>query len=150
MSRKKRDERIIYTPPGVNREEALALLPSDEKTSSVILRFAQPLLDEADIADYDIFHSCISIAIIAWNTALLSPDERRKSLMDIIKKIPMIDRLFYRRVLDTLIRRKETEFPEFKWVVVDFNIIQTPKTYKLTVQAVLTANAVASDNADTA
>jgi len=115
---------IIHTPPG------------QEKHSAVLLRFAEPLLEDIT-GEYDDFSARISLAVFAWNYALLPAPQRRTLLND---TLPWIKRLAVTRALSTLVKRKETDFAAYQWQILAFRVIEHPDEFRVEVMIEL-ANA---------
>ncbi|HEY3377086.1 MAG TPA: hypothetical protein VGL77_06270 [Armatimonadota bacterium] len=75
-----------------------------------------------------------TVAMVAWNLALDPPHLRPKRLVEMMKAIPTDMQLEYKRELMRLIKRKEDDFAQYHWYIVDFEITMKARTFTLSVQ----------------
>jgi len=80
-----------------------------EKMSEVIEEFVEPYLNMAQTEDS--LGKLLTLAISAWNAALLPPAKREKFLQELGQTLPMEQRDDFRTVLDPLIQRKLEHLP---------------------------------------
>jgi hypothetical protein len=147
---KKRKAQRVSQPSGqqmllrrAQRAEALKnaqiiVNPGDtEKTSDVILRFAEPLLDGADgIVEKNV----IRFAIGVWNASLLPVPAQAEALKSIVAILPEGDHDAKRELVAamcTLLARKQTYFADNTRVIVDYQITQSRDMLHLDVVSTL-------------
>ena len=130
----------------INKEtELLIASPQTEKMSEVIIDFAQPLMDAATSPAAQ--KSAISTAIISWNLSLL-PKKSQSDQISEIKKIldssnnsdHFSNEGLY--IFNYLIARKKSLFPEINRMIVDYELVETPKGFHLNVVSNILKNEV--------
>jgi hypothetical protein len=121
----------------MDSEAKLPIAESEtEKMSEIIIDFAQPLMDAATSAAEQ--KKAISVAIIGWNLSLL-PKELQPKQMSEIKKVldsPKNSTQFSNEGLEIfnyLMARKKALFPGINRMVVDYELVETPKGFHLQV-----------------
>ena len=107
-----------------------------EKMSEVILDFAEPLLDFSE--DSEDQRKSISIAIIAWNLSLLPEGEQKTELANVrnhIETAPMGNSLSEDefQIFAFMIDRKEKYFQNYKRMILDYEMVDTPQGLHLNV-----------------
>ena len=102
------DDKIIHAPPGM------------EKMSQVLLDFVAPFIDDA--ATEEAVEGLLRIAAIAWNFALFPPDRRQEFLDEAWQSPPIEDGAFFRMMIEALIERKLTCFPDNRRMILDFDL----------------------------
>lgn len=95
---------------------------SGEKMSEVLFRFIEPYWGLAEgKEDYE---KLLTIAMIAWNTALLPEGEREEFLNEKVKPVlSSLGRGFlqdFKAIVEGLIRRKERFFSDNRRFIVDY------------------------------
>ncbi len=95
---------------------------SGEKMSEVLFRFIEPYWGLAEgKEDYE---KLLTIAMIAWNTALLPEGEREEFLNEKVKPVlSSLGRGFlqdFKAIVESLIRRKERFFSDNRRFIVDY------------------------------
>ncbi len=95
---------------------------SGEKMSEVLFRFIEPYWGFAEgKEDYE---KLLTIAMIAWNTALLPEGEREEFLNEKVKPVlSSLGRGFlqdFKAIVESLIRRKERFFSDNRRFIVDY------------------------------
>jgi hypothetical protein len=98
-------------------------LPVENKLSEAIQLLAQPLLDSArDGADYRLI---LVIATLCWNLSLMPKDKRPSLIKDILDKAvkPGESPREAEQIVEFLLSRKETLFPDDKRVILDHTFV---------------------------
>jgi hypothetical protein len=91
-------EKIVFEHPGL------------EKMSEVILRFAEPLLDEAK-TDKELKRA-VEVAIIAWNTSLFPEEKQIAAIKEMADSIPEQSGDFT-SIMYFLVERRKKYFSEY-------------------------------------
>ncbi len=131
--RKRELEALISSGNGPGAEEIRKrseskgglVLPNDTKIkySELLKSFVYPLLESQD--KIDIIKTKYTIGATIWNAALMREKSEeafqlsRKKFISGIPEWPEFELLF-----DTMVKRKQEEFAEYKNIIVDFEIIQ--------------------------
>lgn len=102
------DTLLIRDPPGM------------AKMSEVLEDFVEPELQGAQ--SMDDMRNMLSMAAIAWNTALLPAAEREGFLNDAEAKFPADGREMIRALLDGLIQRKLDYFADNTRGIINFDL----------------------------
>ncbi len=124
--------------------ELLDSSPDIEKMSEIIIDYAQPLLDAATNAETQ--KQAITTAIIGWNLSLF-PEEQHACQIEEIKEIlgNSVESEQQKKeaieVFNFLLERKKSLYPEVNRMVIDFELIETPKGYHLNVVSNVVENA---------
>lgn len=100
------------------------LNPAGVKMSEVLMEFANP--DEETLGDAKRLETLLAVASVAWNAALLPPEERDKFLLDAQKRAPAGTGESFLAVILPLIRRKEALFPTIRRGIIDFTVTMHP------------------------
>ena len=111
---------ILRTPPG------------REKNSAVLLRFAEPLLEDVS-DDYDDFYKRIAAAVIVWNLANFPPNERETLIQQYLKKVPFFQRRRIKQELKEMLERKEKLFAGYDWPIVAFRVLEEKDEFRVEV-----------------
>ncbi len=104
------------------------------KVSAMVIEVMRPYHDMADTLTA--FHNLVILGIIAWNASLLSGPDRTRFVEETISTLPIPKKVRdkeIRRMIDTMIRRKETLFPRQRYWIVDFEVYETEDEYRLSV-----------------
>jgi hypothetical protein len=72
-------------------------------------------------------------AVIAWNTALFSAEEREAHLEKMLEAFPEEVRADGRAIISELIERKERYFSEYRRMIIDYEVTDTGEDYHLIV-----------------
>ena len=115
---------VVRTPPGF------------EKFSEVLLRFAQPLLRPYP-GSVEELQDILALAALAWNLSFLPPRERAAQLREPMRAMPFITRIMISLHLRTLIKRKESQFVEYPWRIIDFHVSESDRGFNVEVMAEL-------------
>ena len=99
------------------------------------MRFAEPLLPKIAEENYELFFDNVSLAIVAWNLAVIPLPERDIALMEALKTVPFVQRWFVKQQLKMMITRKNFLFADHTWLVHDYQIGNSETGFRLTVQA---------------
>ncbi len=125
---------------GLFKEHEIAFQPSEgTKLSAVLLDFIEPHKKAATTTAA--YQKLITLAVVAWNAAILTGTER-KELIDItIKAIVTSAGEEWRKdaenTIAMLVRRKERYFADDKRLIVDYRLTETKKEYRLSVASVV-------------
>jgi hypothetical protein len=103
---------IVPTPPG------------GEKMSEVLEAFIAPYADTWNTRDQLVM--LLNLAVIAWNAALVPSSKRASLFSDLLATIPPRDAITMKAILDGLIQRKLTHFPENKRFIFSFDVTTQP------------------------
>jgi hypothetical protein len=113
--------------------------PGQERMSDVLDDFVSPYADSA--ATKEEFETLLTLAITAWNAALLPEAERSQMLEEVLGKglpgFPKSLRKDLRAFVDELIIRKLTHFAANRRAIVDFTLQETRAGYHLSVASTL-------------
>ena len=116
--------------------ELLIAPPNMTKMSEIIIDYAQPLLNVAKNDEEQ--KKAISIAIAIWNLSLY-PKEMQSEYIGKITEIMTASRKDGRltdnekEVLNYLMERKKTFFPDIKRVILDYDYVETPQGFHINV-----------------
>jgi hypothetical protein len=113
------DAQIYYDPRGL------------EKMSAILLRFVEPYMEL--VTTDEAMEKLLTVAIVAWNAAMLSPDEREKLIRKCEESLPADARADFRTVLDPLIARKQKHFSENRRPILSFDLANGPTGPRLNV-----------------
>lgn len=140
-------ERAPEITPG-NRRQGLAIPPGTkvvyepagrEKMSDVLEDFVEPYREMADTQDA--FRKLLTLALLAWNAALLPEDRRRAMIEDTIgagfSRATEEERAQVRLLVEALVRRKEGYFAENQRAIISFELTDTGNNYHLSVMSTL-------------
>jgi len=123
--------------------EVLQASPKIEKMSEIIIDFAQPLLDVAENTQSQ--KQAITTAILGWNLALFPKEEQPDQLNEIKKMLnpsTNSDQLANEasEILNFLVSRKDSLYPEINRMIVDYELIDTPQGFHLNVVSNIVKN----------
>jgi hypothetical protein len=108
------------------------------KLSAVLDAFAAPLLTEALAAnDIDAIRAIYRLAVEAWNLALQPPRERPRLIAQLLKDFPQAAHPHMRALLAEMIERKERHFTADLRIIAAWQLMETPREYRLRVAYVL-------------
>ena len=113
------DTEVVFAPPGV------------EKMSEVLQDFLAPYWDSADTPEK--MHQLLSVAIIAWNSALMPAAERDKLIDKTLATADPEAREAVLPFLSELIRRKEQVFPDNNRFILSYDLSMGPSGPHLSV-----------------
>jgi hypothetical protein len=119
--------RVVYNPAG------------RESMSDVLEAFVEPYRDMAETEDA--FRKLLTLALVAWNAALLTEDRRQAMIEETLEagfsKAPAADRALAMEFVKTMVRRKEEHFPANRRAIVSFKLTDTGDDWHLTVASTL-------------
>ncbi len=111
--------------------------PAVRKMSEVLLDFARPLLDTVDD---DGFKNVIIFAALCWNISFMPEPEQPAQLKTILDELSKSDPLM-RPELEawgkTLLRRKKAFFADERRMVVNYKVVETEDSHRLSVMSTL-------------
>ena len=118
---------VLYEPAG------------REKMSEVLEEFVEPYRDSADT--FDAYRKLLSVALVAWNAALL-PEGKRRAMIDemIAAGLPhasAADRAQTRGLIEAMVRRKQEHFAANQRAIVSFELTDRGDDYYLAVASTL-------------
>ncbi|TAK33603.1 MAG: hypothetical protein EPO21_12465 [Chloroflexota bacterium] len=129
LERKVRSEAIF------GGSEVVFQTGSSEKMSEVLLAFVEPYQEYATTRDA--FERLIAIGVVAWNAALVSPEDRHSLLDETSKSIQESagkeDAEVYKALVNDLIKRKERYFASNKRVIVTYQVTEGKGKFHLAV-----------------
>jgi hypothetical protein len=110
-----------------------------ESMSDVLEAFVEPYRDMAETEDA--FRKLLSLALVAWNAALLPEDRRQAMIEETLEagfsKASAADRALAIECVKTMVRRKEEHFPAKRRAIVSFKLTDTGDGWHLTVASTL-------------
>ena len=101
------------------------------KMSEVMEAFIEPYLDLANTEEN--LRKLVTLAGLAWNTALFPEEQRAKMLDDGLATLPPEARAGLKAFVEEMIKRKDQHFSEIKRAVVDFEVRTTKEGFYLSV-----------------
>lgn len=107
-----------------------------EKMSEVLLDFIEPYRELADTTEA--MHRLITIALVAWNTALLPKAEQAESLKQISKALPADVVDDFHAIVGEMIERKNKFFADYTRNILDYELADTGDSYHISVISTLT------------
>lgn len=121
--------KIWGKPEYANRNYTVIKNALPEKMSTVLLNFAQPLIETVDMSDKLVAKSTIQMATFIWNYAVIKSGETSASLPDAlitmvvneVEKQQKNDPIF-KSVIDDLLERKISLYPDNNRMISDFDI----------------------------
>lgn len=120
-------EKIVISPPG------------EAKMSEVLTDFVRPYRLEADTEEA--YRNLLELAIIAWNTSLLSQPEQQEMVNRMLTEgFPKATKELKQEVkdiLEELITRKYQYYSENKRFIVEFDLKDLGRDYHLSVASTL-------------
>ncbi|MBI4785014.1 MAG: hypothetical protein HY785_27480 [Oscillatoriophycideae cyanobacterium NC_groundwater_1537_Pr4_S-0.65um_50_18] len=107
----------------------------EAKMSEVLQAFVEPHLEFAHNLEQR--RKMFSIALLAWNLALLPEEEQQKQMQEIIDQMCLgKDRQAQqdiREVLEELTNRKRRSFADYRRYIIDFELQETAQDFHLSV-----------------
>ncbi len=108
-----------------------------QKMSEVLLEFIEPYRDSAPTEES--LRKLLTVALVAWNAAMLSPSERLKFLRETAEDLPAEVRDDFQAVIEPLIARKEKHFSHCRRWIFNFDLAMRSAGPHLTVLSTLEA-----------
>jgi len=94
--------------------------PASKKISDALVTLIRPWLGGEESLDE--YRALVEIGEIAWNLALLDPQERNEELASAVKKVASPDADIFRQVLEGMVARKYELFPQDRRLVVGVEV----------------------------
>ena len=121
-------------------EDKIVIDPSGaERMSEVLLEFVEPYLEFADTEEAH--QTLLMMAIMAWNASLYSDGEGQDMIDRVLQKAtsaaPEELRTDLREIMSALIARRRRDFSEYTRAIVDFELTDTGKGYRLLVASTI-------------
>ena len=101
------------------------------KMSEVLEEFIAPYREIANTKEA--FRRLLVTAVIAWNMALFSAEERKAHLEEVLEAFPEEVRADGRAIVSELMERKERYFSEYRRMIIDYEVTDTGEGYHLVV-----------------
>ena len=101
------------------------------KMSEVLEAFIAPYMEFAETEES--FKKLVTIAVIAWNAALLPRSAQTKAIDDLLTSLPPETQADAKSIVRDLIRRKRKYFGKIRRAIIDFEVIDTRDGFHLTV-----------------
>ena len=104
------------------------------KVSAMVIEVMRPYHDMVDTLAA--FHNLAILGTIAWNASLLSGPDRTRFVEQLLSTLPIPKKVRdkeIRQMINTMIRRKETLFPQQRYWIVDFEVYEAEDEYRLSV-----------------
>ena len=107
--------------------------------SDVLEDFVDPYWDMAD--DADALRKLLSLAVLAWDAALL-PEPKRQAMIDDtlgagFSRASEADRAQAREFVELMVKRKLEHFPDNRRAIISFTLTDTGTGYHLSVASSL-------------
>lgn len=119
--------RLVYSPAG------------HEKMSDVLREFVDPYWNSAP--DESALRGLLSLAIVAWNAALLPDDEGEEMVDEMIAtgfpRASAAERAEARGLLESLVARKREHFAANRRAIVSFELMDEGHEYRIHVMSTL-------------
>ena len=110
--------KIIYDPGGV-------------KMSEVLSDFVEPYEHVAD--SEDALRKLLAVALVAWNTALMSEEAQAESLEKFAQTLPDDAAEDFYAIVEEMIERKNSYFSEYTRFILDYELTDLGDEYHLSV-----------------
>lgn len=111
-------------------------VPGQEKMSVVLERFIHPYVAEFGDTS-DAYHKLVAVAVVAWNATIMAPERRQQMLEKVEQTFPADLRQDYRTIIADLMKRKTRHFARNRRLIIDYEVIDQPDQYHLTVVSTL-------------
>jgi hypothetical protein len=141
--KKKRKQQKLLAPlktrltqQGLLSDRQVVLQPSREiKMSAVLLDFIAPYAEQWETEEE--LRKLLSLAVVAWNAALVSGSHRRAFIESVLEVVPPRVHQEMRALLEEMIRRKEHHFASHQRMIVDFHVTMTREGPHVSVASTL-------------
>jgi len=123
-------------PSDGSKRKVVEVPPGAEKMSDVIIDFARPLLEHTKNTQEE--KKAIQTAILCWNLSFLPKGSQTKSLDKIKESLSSPDSpdqaiAEFDEIVEFLLDRKQSLFPEINRMIVDYEFVDTPRGVHLNV-----------------
>ncbi len=112
-------------------------LPGAAKMSEVLLEFVEPYMESAPTEDA--LRKLLTLAIVAWNAALIPPAEREALIRKTEDGLPPDMRSDFRAILEPMILRKQQLFSDNRRAIIEYELTMRPAGPYLQVMSTLPA-----------
>lgn len=119
-----------------SRIKVMINVPGEEKMSAVLGHFIKPYVHLAETGEA--YERLVALAAIAWNAALLNPEQREEFLGKAERNLPESTRREFYELVTDLMERKRRYFANNRRMILDCQITETPYTFHLAVISTLT------------
>lgn len=103
---------------------ALVQAPSGAKMSEMLWALVEPDMDSA--TDPEQLDKLLTLGVTAWNAAVMKGAKRTTFLDSMAGTFPLEARGQFREIIESLIRRKESQFPHIQRLIFSFNLTWQP------------------------
>jgi hypothetical protein len=117
------EKEVVFEPGG------------EEKMSEVIMSFVEPYRDYAHT--YEELNKLITLAIVAWNAALLPKDEWKEMVDKISSSFSPSDAEDFKQITEMLVERKRRYFSDNKRLILDYHLSESREGFHLSVASML-------------
>jgi hypothetical protein len=114
--------------------------PDVQKMSAVLLDYAEPLTAQLPVHDDKAFRNAIGVAVMCWNAALASRNEREEMLRQFASRTSDEDILpaeELREILDFMVQRKMQLYKSNKRWIINYEIKSTKRDREVYVASTL-------------
>ncbi len=114
--------------------------PRAEKMSEVLLDYAEPLMDEIPVDDEAQSRKALSIAMLCWNAALATEEQREEMLvkfLELTKARTESEREEVLEMLRFMVQRKNELFPKIERFIVGFEVKTAKRRREVVVVSTL-------------
>ncbi len=119
--------KFVASPPGM------------EKMSDVLEDFVEPYQDS--IEGDDAYRKLLTVAVLAWNAALMPEDRQKAMIDDVLSKglPPGSDDLVagLRSIVEGMVKRKKAHFSSNRRAIISFELTDLGDQYNLSVASTL-------------
>ena len=137
--RLKRFEPLIdKLPEDIKSRSLFTTTKGEAKLSAVLLDFLDPEIEDWETEDE--LRKLIGFGIVAWNAALLPPEEMKIEISTALSGLPLDTRIALKSVLDMLIRRKREYYADDRRLVLEYHLSMTRNGPHLSVVSSLTSS----------
>jgi len=125
---------------GPFRDRKLVIEPAGEvKMSEVLADFIEPYRDWADTEEA--YRKLLTLAMLAWNASFLLTEEQQAMVDEVINgSLPAATEELkngLKQIVNMLMARKQAYFSAYKRNIIDYELTDTGKDYRLSVASTL-------------
>lgn len=112
----------------------------EDNMSEMLVAFIEPLMEGFKQKDEDIWKKLLNLAMIAWNSSLMKPNQREERLREALDEI-FIDedremREWIFELMKLMLEIKKVNFAEYRQMVLDYHIKYEEDKFNLYVISV--------------
>lgn len=115
--------------------KVVANVPGEEKMSAVLGHFIEPYVHLTKTREA--YEGLVTVAAVAWNTTLFSPEEGEELLRKTEKNLPKDSRQGFHDLVTEMMERKRRYFADNQWMILSYEITVLPGEYRLAVLSAL-------------